>query len=137
MLKLCTRFLLTNVCKNLCMTFFILFRSWVICKNLRDLISTHLVFIFLLITQKKKKKKKKKKQPKKSPKPFCENCSYETGDKFQQKVLNYMVIKLHVKVSSFSEKYWKVLFPVFSEITHLRINLGIRFFYHLIITIKL
>ena len=33
-----------------CSGFFILFRSWVICKNLKDLVSTHLSFTFLLIT---------------------------------------------------------------------------------------
>ena len=34
-LKLRTRFLLTDVYKNVCGIFFISFRSWVICKNLK------------------------------------------------------------------------------------------------------
>ena len=33
LLKICTRFLLTNVYKRMCGIFLILFRSWVICKN--------------------------------------------------------------------------------------------------------
>ena len=33
LLKLCTRFLLTNVYKRVCGIFFILFRTWVICQN--------------------------------------------------------------------------------------------------------
>ena len=35
LLKLRTRFLLTNVYKRVCGIFFISFRSWVICKNLK------------------------------------------------------------------------------------------------------
>ena len=50
LLKLCTRFLLTNVYKRVCGMFLILFRSWIICKNLRRLVSTHSFFRFLLIT---------------------------------------------------------------------------------------
>ena len=44
-----TRFLLTNVYKRVFGIFFILFRSWVICKNKKDLVSKHSFFIFLLI----------------------------------------------------------------------------------------
>ena len=56
MLKLPTRFLLTNVSKTVCGIFFILFRSWDICKNENGLVSTHSFFIFLLITKQNQKK---------------------------------------------------------------------------------
>ena len=51
LLKLCTRFRLTNAYKMVCGIFLILFRSWVICKNKKDVVSTHSIFTFLLITQ--------------------------------------------------------------------------------------
>ena len=51
LLKLRTPFLLTNVYERVFGIFFILFRSWVICKNQKDLVSAHSFFIFLLITQ--------------------------------------------------------------------------------------
>ena len=57
-LKLCTRFLLTNVYKRMCGGFFILFRSWVICKKEKGLVSTHKFFTILLITQDLNKIKK-------------------------------------------------------------------------------
>ena len=49
LLKLRTRFLHTNVYKRVFGIFFILFRSWVICKIKKDLVSTHSFFTFLLI----------------------------------------------------------------------------------------
>ena len=54
-----TRFLLTNFYKRMCGIFFILFGSWVICKNLKkDLVSKHSFFTLLLITQDLNKIKK-------------------------------------------------------------------------------
>ena len=58
LLKLRTCFLLTNVYKRLCEIFLILFRSWVICKIKKDLVSTHSIFTLLLITQDLSKIKK-------------------------------------------------------------------------------
>ena len=51
LLKLHTCVLLTNVYKSVFGIFFILFRSWVICKNRKDLVSTHSFLTFLLVTQ--------------------------------------------------------------------------------------
>ena len=51
LLKLHTRFLLTNVYKRVVGIFIILFRSWVIWKSYKNLISTHSFFTLLLITQ--------------------------------------------------------------------------------------
>ena len=51
LLKLRTRFLLTNVCKRLCGIFFTLFRSELFAQIKKDLVSTHSFFTLLLITQ--------------------------------------------------------------------------------------
>ena len=48
LLKLRTRFLLTNVYKRVCGIFFISFRSWVICKNLKRPGFYKLIFYALL-----------------------------------------------------------------------------------------
>ena len=84
-LKLCTRFLLTYVHKRVFRIFFILFRSWVTCKNKKNLVSTHSFFTFLLINQALNKINK-------SRTSFCRHCYMETCAKFQQKILNLMVV---------------------------------------------
>ena len=71
LLKLCACFLLTIVYRRVFGILFILFRSWVTCKNLKkDLVSTHLFFTLILITQDLKKIKK-------SPTQFCRHYSVE------------------------------------------------------------
>ena len=63
LLKLRTRFLLTNVCKRLSGIFFILSSwSWVICKNKKDLVSTH-SFFRILINNSRSKQKENAEQP--------------------------------------------------------------------------
>ena len=51
LLKLCTHFLRTNVYKSMFGIFFILFRSWVICKNKKRHGLYTLVFYILITTQ--------------------------------------------------------------------------------------
>ena len=59
LLKLRTRFLLTNIYKSMCrIFFFISFRSWFFAKIKKDLVSTHSFFTLLLITQDLNKIKK-------------------------------------------------------------------------------
>ena len=50
LLKLRISSLLTNFYKTVLGIFFILFRSWVICKNKKNLVSTHSFFTLSLIT---------------------------------------------------------------------------------------
>ena len=56
LLKLRTRFLLTNVCKRERGIFF--FKSWVICKNKKDLVSTHSFFYTFINTSRAQQNKK-------------------------------------------------------------------------------
>ena len=58
LLILCTRSLLTNIYKIVSWIFIYFFRSWVINKNVKDLISVHSFFTFSLITQDLNKIKK-------------------------------------------------------------------------------
>ena len=66
-LKLGTRFLLTNIYKRVCGNFFILFRSWVICKNWKDLVSAYL-FFFIINNLRSRRNKTK------SVTPFYGHC---------------------------------------------------------------
>ena len=59
LLKLRTPFLLTNVYKGVCGIFFILFRSWVICKNLKRPGFYTLVFYTFINNSRSKRNKKK------------------------------------------------------------------------------
>ena len=97
LLKLRTPFLLTNVYKRVFGIFFILFRSWVTCKNKKTLVSTYSFFTFLLITQDLNKIKKNPKYA------FIDIVKSETFAKFHQKILNFMVVEF-VKVFNFSDK---------------------------------
>ena len=58
LLKLRTRFLLTNVYKRVCGIFFISFRSWVICKNLKRPGFYTLVFYTFINNSRSKQNKK-------------------------------------------------------------------------------
>ena len=63
LLKLRTRFLLTNVYKSVCGTFFILFRSWVICQNLKQPGFYTLVFYTFINSSRSKQNKKNPAHP--------------------------------------------------------------------------
>ena len=63
LLKLRTRFLLTNVYKRVCGIFFILFRSWVICKNLKRPGFYTLVFYTFINNSKSKQNKRNSTHP--------------------------------------------------------------------------
>ena len=62
LLKLCTRFLLTNVYKRVCGIFLFHLDLELFAKIKKDLVSTHSFFTFLLITQDLNKIKKNPKQ---------------------------------------------------------------------------
>ena len=85
-LKLRTRFLLTNAYKRVCGIFFISFRSWVICKNLKRSGFYTLVFTLLLITQDLNKIKKNLRPP------FVDITKSKMCANFQQKMLNFMLV---------------------------------------------
>ena len=89
LLKLFTRFLFTNTYKRVFGIFLILFRSWVICKNKKDLVSTHSFFTFLLITQDLNKMKKKKKIPNTLLYTFLNRKHVQN---FGKKLLNFMTV---------------------------------------------
>ena len=62
LLKLRTRFLLTNVYKRVCGIFFILFRSWVICKKIKRPAFYTLVFYVFINNSRSKQNKKNPRQ---------------------------------------------------------------------------
>ena len=89
LLKLRTRFLLTNVYKKVCGIFFISFRSWVICKNLKRPGFCTLVFYTFINNSRSK-------QNKKNPiHPFVDIGKTETCAKFQQnrQITGFLEIK--------------------------------------------
>ena len=58
LLKLCTRFIVTNVCKRVCGIFLFCLDLELFAKIKKDLVSTHSFFTLLLITQDLNKTKK-------------------------------------------------------------------------------
>ena len=91
LLKFCTHFLLTIVYKRVFGIIIFLFRSWVICENQKDLLSTHQFFTFLLITQHQ----------------FFRRITWFLGNnralpKFRYRILHNLIsiIKLKKKISS-------------------------------------
>ena len=63
LLKPCTRLLLTNFYKSVCRIFFILFRSWVICKKLKRPGFYKLVFYTFINNSRSKQNKKNPTHP--------------------------------------------------------------------------
>ena len=100
LLKLCTRFLLTSVYKEVSQIFFILFRSCFICKHLKDLVSTRSLFTFLLITQDLNKNQKNPEHP------FVDIVKQKKCAKFQQTILNSMVVGARQSFQFFRQKSW-------------------------------
>ena len=83
LLKLCTRFLLTNVFKRFCLDLMLF------AKIKKDLVSTHSFFIFLLITQDLNKIKK-----------------VRIFAKFPQKILNFVVVGARQIFQVFRQIAW-------------------------------
>ena len=100
LLKLLTHFQLTNDYKSVCRISFILFRSLVICKKLKRPGFYTLAFYILLITQDLNKNKKNPEHP------FVDIIKWKTCSKFQQKVLNSMVVGAHQSFQLFRQKTW-------------------------------
>ena len=111
LLKLRTRFLLTNVYERVFGTFLLCLDLQLLAKIKKDLVSTRSFLTFLLITQDKKNPEN----------PFVDIAKQETCAKFQQKIFNFVQLKL-VKVFHFPDKQ-----PGFSEIREPCLNLGIEF----------
>ena len=82
-LKLRTRFLLTNVYKMVFGIFLILFRSWVICRNKKRPCFYTLVFI---------NNSKSKQNKRNSERDFEDIVKLDMCVKFQQKILNIVVV---------------------------------------------
>ena len=112
LLKLRTRFLLANVCKRVCLIFFISFRSWVICKNLKRPGFYTLAF-FTFINNSISKQNKKKSTP------FCRHCQVENVWKILAKN-----IKLY---GSWSSLKFSIFQTSFLEVIEVCLNWGIGF----------
>ena len=114
-LKLCTRFLLINVYKRVFRGFFLFCLDLeLFAKIKKDLVSTHSLFTFLLKTQDLKKKKKNPEHA------FIDIIKQETCAKFQQKILNFVVV-----VDRQSFQFFRQI--AFSELIELCLNLGMVF----------
>ena len=100
LLKLCTRFLLTNVYKSVRGIFFILFRSWVICKNLKRPGFYTLVFYTFINNSRSKQNKKNPEQA------FVDIVKQETCAKFKQKLLNFEAVGARQSFQFFRQIAW-------------------------------
>ena len=80
--------------------FFILFRSWVICKNLERPAFYTLVFYTFINNSISKQNKKNPKDP------FADITKYKTGAKFQHKILNSMVVGARQSFQLSTHKTW-------------------------------
>ena len=101
LLKLRTRFLLTNVYKWVSGIFSILFRSWVIWKNQKRSGFYTLVSYTFINNSRSKQNKKKKSQT-----PFCRHCKVGNVWKFQQKILNFVAVGARQSFQFFRQIAW-------------------------------
>ena len=99
LLKLNACSLLANIYKRVFGIACILFRSWVICKNQKDLVFTYSFFTFLLITQDLNKIKK-------SRTSFCRHCYVRKVCKISAKILNSMIVRAHQNFQFFRQITW-------------------------------
>ena len=99
MLKLRTRSLLTNVYKWVCGIFLFCLVLELFAKTITDLASTHSFFTLLLITQDLNKIKY-------LAHPFVDITKQKTCAKFQQKILNSMVVGVCQSFQFFRQKTW-------------------------------
>ena len=103
MLEFWACFLLNDVYKRMFGIFFILFRSWVIIKNIKnEYVETSSLLIFAN-NSRSKQNKKKKKNPEHS---FVDIGKSETCAKFQQKILNSVVVRARQSFKFFRQKTW-------------------------------
>ena len=93
LLKLRTRFLLTNVYKRVCGIF-------LICKNFKRSGFYTLVFYTFINNSISKQNKKNPKDP------FADITKYKTGAKFQHKILNSMVVGARQSFQLSTHKTW-------------------------------
>ena len=100
LLKLRTRFLLTNVYKRVCGIFFISFRSWVICKNLQRPDFYTLAFYTFINNSRSKQNEKNPTHP------FANITKKKTCAKFQPKNINLYGSWSSSKFSIFLTKIW-------------------------------
>ena len=100
MLKLCTRSLLTNVYKRVCRSVFILFRIWVICQNKKG-------HGFYILTETRFVNNSRCKQNQKnSEHSFADIVQTEACAKFQQKILNSVVVRACQNSQFFRQITW-------------------------------
>ena len=99
LLKLRTRFLLTNVYKRVCGIFLFYLDLELFAKIKKDLVSTHSFFTLLLITEDLNKIKK-------IPHTLVDIAKQKTCAKFQQKILNSMVVGVRQSFQFFRQKTW-------------------------------
>ena len=98
-LKLRTRFLLTNVYKSVFGIFLFRLDLELFAKIKKELVSTPSFFTFLLTTQDLNKTKK-------SRTPFVDIFKQETCAKFQQKILNFVVVGARQSFQFFRQIAW-------------------------------
>ena len=100
LLKLRTRILLTNVYKRVWGIFFVSFKSWIICKNLKRPGFYTLIFYTFINNSISK-------QNKKNPtNPFVDITKHKTCAKFQHKILNSMVVGTRQSFQLSTNKTW-------------------------------
>ena len=100
LLKLWTHFRLTNVCKRLFGIFFILFRSWGICQNKK-------ITDFYILTETRFINNSRSEQNKESPDhPFADISKTEMCSKFQQEMVNSIVVGARQSLQFFRETIW-------------------------------
>ena len=100
LLKLATRFLLTNLYKSVFGIFLFCLDLALFAKIKKDLVSTYSFFTFLLITQDLNNNKKNPEHP------FVEIVKWETCAKFHQKILNFLVVGARQSFQFFKQIAW-------------------------------
>ena len=100
LLKLRTRFLLTNVYKSGFGNFFYFVYILSYLQNKKDLVSTH-SFLYIFINNLRSKQNKKNPEQ-----PFVHIVTYETFANLQQKILNLVTVGAGQSFQSFRQIAW-------------------------------
>ena len=98
--KFCTHFLHNNVYKRVCGLFFILLRSWVINKNIKNECEETRSFLIFANNSRSQQNKKNPEDP------FVDIGKLETCATFQQKIMNSMVVGACQGFQFFRQKTW-------------------------------